>query len=108
VGASELGDAPLDLGQVLADQGGHVAARRVPGITDGQDAADLGQGEPGRLSVRDKRQPVEGARRVVAVTRGRAGRGGHEPGLLVEPDRLGRQARGGGELTDQHECQVIA
>jgi Helix-turn-helix domain len=77
VGAGELGDAPLDLGQVLADQGGHVAARRVPGITDDQDAADLGQSEPGRLSVPDERQPVEGARRVVAVTGGRAGRGGH-------------------------------
>jgi len=29
VGAGELGDAPLDLGQVLADQGGHVLACAV-------------------------------------------------------------------------------
>jgi len=108
VGAGELGDAPLDLGQVLADQGGHVLARRVPGIADGQDAADLGQGEPGHLSIRDERQPVEGGGRVVAVTGGRARWGRHEPGLLVEPDRLGRQARFGGEVTDQHGCQVIA
>src|SRR5215471_18567873 len=68
VGAGELGNAPLDLGQVLADQGGHVPARRVPGIADGQDAADLGQGEPGHLSIRNEHQPVEGAGRVVAVT----------------------------------------
>ena len=30
MGAGELGDAPLDLGQVLVDQGGHVPAWRVP------------------------------------------------------------------------------
>jgi hypothetical protein len=54
MGAGELGDAPLDLGQVLGDQGGDVLARCLPVVADAEDAADLRQREPGGLGLADE------------------------------------------------------
>lgn len=47
----QLSDPGLDLGQVLADQGGGVFARRLAGTPDRQYLADLGQSQPGGLGV---------------------------------------------------------
>jgi hypothetical protein len=45
----ELGEALLDLGQVLVDQVGDVLAGCLAAVSDRQDAADLGEGESGGL-----------------------------------------------------------
>src|SRR5215831_9815493 len=101
-GAGELGDPLVDLRQVLADQAGDVPAGSMPAVPDAENAADLGQAEPGRLRLPDERQPAGRSGRVVAVPAGGARRRGHEPGLLVKPDRLGGQPGRGGQLTDEH------
>jgi hypothetical protein len=105
-GAGELGDALLDLNHVPGDQVGDVLARGLPAVADAQDAADLRQREPSGLGLADEGQPADRSGRVVAVAARRARRGGEEPGLLVKPDRLRGQARGGAEFTDQHGARL--
>src|SRR5215471_14501011 len=50
-GPGEFGNAPFHPGQMLVDQGADVLARGLPRVADGQHAADVGEGEPGRLGV---------------------------------------------------------
>ena len=56
-GLGELGEAVLDLGEVVVDQAGDMLAGWVAGVADGQDAADLGEGKAGGLGVTDERYP---------------------------------------------------
>ena len=85
-----------------------VLTIRDSGQAPCQHVADVGQGEPGRLRVPDEGQPVCGTGRIVPVTARGARRLRQQPGLLVEPDRLGGQASPGGQVTDQHDRQVTA
>jgi hypothetical protein len=50
-GLAQLGDAALDPIHMPLDQGGHMRTRRLADISDGQPAADLGQAQPGGLSL---------------------------------------------------------
>jgi hypothetical protein len=105
-GAGQLGEPLLGLVQVAAKQGCDVGAGRLAVVADREDAADLGQGQSGELGGADELQPVLGAGRVVAVPGRGAGRGGQQPGLLVEADRLGGGAGRGGEGSDAHACHA--
>jgi hypothetical protein len=78
-GLGQLGDACLDLAEVLVDEVGDVPAWRLAGVADGQDAADLGEGESGRLGVADEGEPRQRIGRIVAVARVGARRGGSSP-----------------------------
>lgn len=55
-GLGESGQPSFDVGQVRVDQLGEVSARGGAGIPDGQDPADVGQGETGGLGVTDELQ----------------------------------------------------
>lgn len=75
----EFGQALLDPGEVLAYPPGDVLAWRLAAVADGQDAADVGEGQAGGLSVADECEPGEGLGWVVPVAnRGRGG-GGSRP-----------------------------
>ena len=63
-GVSELGDPLPDVIQVPVDQLGDVPARGLASVVEGQDAADLGEGEPGGLGVADEREPRQRPGRV--------------------------------------------
>lgn len=52
------------------EQRDHVVARRADAVPDGDDVADLGEGEPGGLGGPDECQPVHGAFVVRAVAGG--------------------------------------
>ena len=78
-GAGELGDPLVNLGQVLADKAGHVAAGGLPAIPDGQNSADFCQGESGGLSLPDERQPTGRPGWVVAIPRRGARGAGMSP-----------------------------
>jgi hypothetical protein len=67
LGAAKFGDALADLLQPGVDQVGHMRAGRLARVADGQDAADLGQGEPGSLGGADELQALDSGGRVVAV-----------------------------------------
>jgi hypothetical protein len=81
----QISDPGLDLGQVLADQGGDVFARRLAGAPDRQYLAGLGQSQPGGLGVAGERQPVHRMRRVIPVAVRGARRRREQPPILVEP-----------------------
>jgi hypothetical protein len=76
LGLGQFGHAPLGFGQVLVQQGGDVGAWRAAVVSDGEDAADLGEGEAGGLGGADEGEAGGGVVRVVAV----AGRGARRPG----------------------------
>src|SRR5258708_15367224 len=71
-------------------------------VGDGQDLADVPQGEPGGLGLADEAQPVEDRGVIVAVARRGPGRRGEQVLVLPEPDRLGRDPGLGGDLADLH------
>ena len=102
-GGLEFGDPRLDLGEPRSDDVADVRAGRIAGVGDVKDLADLVEGEPCRLGVSDEGEPLDDARFVVAVPADRAWWSGHQPLLLPEPERLGRDAGEFGDLPDPHD-----
>ncbi len=98
-GAGEFGGTLLDLRHVLGDQGGDMPARGQSAVADAEDDADLREGEPGGLGLPDEGQSPGRCCWVVAVAARGARRCREQPGLLVEPDRLCGQTRGGAQVT---------
>ena len=98
----ELGDARVNLGGAALEQGGHVLTWRLAAVPEGDDLADLTEGEADGLGGADEREPPEGGVVVVAVARAGPGRGRQDADLLVVADRLGRDPRPLGEFTNSH------
>ena len=105
-GGSEFGHAPIDVVQVLVDEAGDVGAGGVAVVAQGEDRADLGEGEAGALSVADERESGGGVAGVVAVPTRSARRCGQQAAVLVEADGLGRQPGAGSEITDTHTSRL--
>jgi hypothetical protein len=87
---------------VALEQVGDVGAGCLPALAEGDDLADLAQGEADRLGGADEPEPPQRRRVVAAVAGRRAGRWGQDADLLVVADGLGRDARLLGQLTDAH------
>ena len=83
-------------------QVGDMGAGSLAVVAEGDDLADLAQGEADRLGSPDEPKPSERRLVVAAVARGGAGRRGEDADLLLVADRLGRDARLLGEFTDAH------
>src|SRR4029453_315405 len=98
----ELPDARIELGGVTLQQVGDMSAGGLPVVAEGDDLADLAQGEADRLAGADEPEPPQRRRVIAAVAGGRAGRRGQEGDLLVVADGLGRDAPPLGQLTDAH------
>jgi hypothetical protein len=105
-GCGQLGQAAFDVGQVLLDQRGDVLAWGLAAVAQGEDGADLREGEAGALGVVDEGESGAGVRGLVAVAAARAGRVGQQAGL-VEAEGLGGQAAGGGEFPDAHTFKAM-
>jgi hypothetical protein len=105
-GLAEFDQTQLNLGEVLFDQPGDVAAGCLAAVAQGQDAADLGKGEPGSLGVADEAEPRRSLGRVVAVAAGGPRWRGQEANLLVEADGLRAQSAGGREVADAHGLRL--
>lgn len=102
----ELVQPLLDLVQPLLDERAHVLTRRVASVADGEDLADLRQREPGCLCILDEPDPLDRLRVVVAVARRCPLRLRQQPSVFVEPQRLGRDPRPVGDLSDQHPASL--
>jgi len=98
----ELGDAGAKLGGTLLEQAGDVAAGGDAVVAEGDDLADLAQREAHRLGGAHEPQAPQRGLVVGAIARWGPGRWGQDADLLVVADRLGRDPRLFGQLTDAH------
>jgi hypothetical protein len=98
----ELGDAGVELGGTALEQVGDVGAGCLSVVAEGDDLADLAQGEADRLGGADEPEPAQGRRVIGPVAGGGAGRWGQDADLLVVADGLGRDAGLLGQFTDPH------
>jgi hypothetical protein len=98
----ELQDALIEVGGVALKQVGDMGAGGLPVVAEGDDLADLAQGEADRLGSPDEPEAPQDRLVVAAVARGGAGRRGQDADLLVVADGLGRDVCLVGELTDAH------
>jgi hypothetical protein len=85
---------------VALQQLGDVGARCLPLVAEGDDLADLAQGEADRLGGADEPEPSQGRLVVAAVSRGSAVRWVEDADLFVVADGLGGDADLVGQLTD--------
>ena len=69
----------------------------------GEDLPGLFESQPGGLGVAHEVEPFDDLRAVVAVAAGGASWFRELARLLVEADRLGRQAAASGQLSDLHD-----
>lgn len=92
----------LHVGEAFVDEVGRVCARCLTLIADGNDLADLAQGEPGGLCMADERDACSGVGWVIAVAAGCAVRLVEQPLGFPVAQRLGGHAGGVGECTDAH------
>src|SRR6266545_4418915 len=98
----ELGDAGAKLGGTLLEQAGDVAAGGGAVVAEGDDLADLAECEAERLGGTHEPQAPQRDLVVGAIARWGPGRWGQDADLLVVADRLGRDPRLFGQLTDAH------
>jgi hypothetical protein len=104
---AQIPDAIIDLPDAIADQVGHMSARRLAPIPDLQHVRQLAQGETYRLACPDECQPVD-HRRVVDPVAGRGPlRLRDEAGFLVETDGRGGNPDLSSNFTYLH-AQTIA
>lgn len=96
-------EVPVEVLEVPLEQVGHVAAGRLSLAAGIQNRCDLGEGEPGRLSIADEPEPVDGIGSVIPVPVGGTLGLGQDTDLLVVADGLGGYAGFGGELSDLHD-----
>jgi GrpB-like predicted nucleotidyltransferase (UPF0157 family) len=103
----ELPDAHLQVGGVALEQLGDMRAGGLPVVAEGDDLADLAQGEADRLGGADEAEAPQRSLVVGAVAGGGAGRWGQDADLLVVADRLGGNARLLGQLPDTHVASLL-
>lgn len=101
----EGGDALVDLGFAALEQFGDVAAGGFAAVAQGDDLADLAQGEADRLRGPDEDQPGNHGVVVVAVARRCAGGWGEHADVFVVADGLDGDSGPVGQFADAHDWQ---
>lgn len=104
---SQLADGAADVVGAGAEQLEHVAARCLAFVAQGNNAADLTQGQSERLRRPDERESVEHGVAVIPVAGWGAIGGLDEPDVLVVAQRLRAQARAARYLTDQQRLTFL-
>lgn len=102
----ELSAALLDIAEFGLEEIVDVGAWGGAVVSDVDDAADLGEGEPCGLGVSDEPQPSECRFVVEPVAVGGSTGLGEQPASFIESDGSGRQSEGVGELTNEH-CLIL-
>lgn len=98
----QLIDLPVDLSHVAFEQRQDVATGLLASIAHIENGADLGEAQPARLSVADEADTSNGLLAVLAIAVGRPGRFRHHADLFVVANRLRRDTRTIGDLSDSH------
>jgi hypothetical protein len=106
--AAELGHAAVDLGEPVVDEVRDVVAGDHAPVAEVEDAADLDEGEPGRLRRPDEADSRDGLVVVRAVAVAAPRRRRHQLFAFVVPDGLGAHADGVGEFSDPHAVMLCA
>jgi hypothetical protein len=88
------------------DERDDVPTRRVTRVADGEDTANVGERQPGRLGVADEPEPDGSLGRVIAVASRGTRRRGQQARLLVEADGAGRQSGRRRDFTDAHGLRL--
>lgn len=99
---AELANRSADLVGTGAQQLEDVRARHVAVVPQGDDAADLAQGQSDRLGAADEHETIEDVDVELAIAGRRATGRLDEPDVLVVPERLRRQPGAFGDLTNEH------
>jgi hypothetical protein len=90
---SKLVHAPLDFRQMCGTDSGHALARFPTRAAQAQDLAGLGQGQAQTLRATDEPRFIKDPICIEPISGAGPCRAGNEFLILVEPDRMGRDAR---------------
>lgn len=96
----QVGDLVVDRVQVGLQQGEDLAAGRCLAAAQADDRADFGQAEPEVAGLADEAEQLDVVFGVAAVAGGGPFCGRQQATRLIQPDRLGGQARAPGGLAD--------
>jgi hypothetical protein len=99
---AQFGDATIEFGGPDPEKVQDMTARCGAAVPKGDDAADLAEGQPHRLRGADEGEAIEYRFLVVPVTRRRPWGRGEQTDVFVVADRLARDPRPPGHITDSH------